>query len=72
MMDIRLSTHVNVVFEVIIKERKGGERESQASGSRIAGQCRQQLREWMQKAKRRGDRVMVFTEIDRETAHVLI
>ncbi len=43
---------------VIIKERKGGERESWASGSRIAGQCQQQLREWMQEAKRRGDRVM--------------
>jgi len=44
-----------MVFEVIIKERKGGERESWASGSRIAGQCQQQLCEWMQEAKRRGD-----------------
>lgn len=67
-----MSTHVNVVFEVIIKERKGGERESQASGSHIAGQCQQQLCEWMQEAKRHGDRVMGFTEIDREMAHVLI
>lgn len=67
-----MSTHVNVAFEVIIKERKGGERKSWASGSRIAGQCQRQLRGWMQEAKRRGDRVMGSTEIDWEMAHALM